>query len=877
MRLILFIVTGLLMTAGLSAQTLIGRITDTKGQAIPNATFYIHETTQGIMANEDGEFQVFIKKGDYTCEISSLGYEKKKMTISIPEEGLSTTIVLFEKAYSLREVTVTPGKEDPAYRIMRHVIANAPYHLHQVKSYESDIYLKGNFKVEKLPALIKSQIKEKEVKDMIGKMFVYESQNEVKYSAPDKYEQHVVAVSSSIPKSFNFSDNVPLSMVTNNIYRPSAFSGLLAPGSFSVYKFQLEDSYNEGETLIHKIRVIPRKKSGSLVSGWIYIVNETWNVQQANLSLSQAGVTSNYNLAYHEVKPGAFLPTAYDMNMKINTMGIKAGGQFYTSIKYNQLETNNNDLLAKAGTEDMLLGAMAEATASSQKEPSKKQQRVLKKLDELASKDKLTTREAYKMAELVQKTIESDDVKEQKRQLQIRPIDSLITVTRDSLALKQDSSFWKKARTIPLHAEELISYMQSDSIRNVADSLKSVDSLQNRTLSKWVSGIIFGEKVNLSNNYYIQHGGLLSSCGVYNFIDGFLIGQRIEVGRYFDKDKNRSLSITPAAYYTTARKEIDFAVDGALNYAPMRGGKLFVSTGNTLADYAGNNGTGRFGNTLASILFAGNTAKYYQKKYATISNKIDIANGLALTTGFNYENRNDLDNNTSYNFFNNTPNSNRPHGQTEFMPAHKAYVADITIEYTPLHRYSVWKGKKYYARPNYPTMRLSYKKGFSGGDEKNSSFDNIEATIQQNIKLGVFNSLHYEVNAGAFLSSEKTYLADYKHFRTNEMFLTGKSFNTSFYMKNYLYATNDKWLQGHVTYASNYLLLKQIPFMQSMLLNEAVHINSLLTPDINYNEAGYSIGFGDMIRVGVFVGFNKLKYESTGVLVTIPLLNSMNK
>ena len=874
MRLILFIAAGCLLAVALSAQTLVGHITDTKGQAIPNATLYIQEITQGLMANENGEFQAHVKKGDYTCEISSIGFEKKKMTISVPEEGLSLSIVLTEKTYSLREVTVTPGKEDPANRIIRNTIAYAPHHLNQIKNYESDVYLKGNFKVEKIPALIKSQIKEKEIKDMIGKLFVYESQNEVKYSAPDKYEQRVIAVSSSIPESFNIDDNVPLSIITSNIYRPSAFGGLLAPGSFSVYRFNLEDSYKEDETIIHKIRVTPRKKSGQLVTGWLYIVDGTWSVQQANLSVSEAGMTFSYNLTYHEVKPGAFLPTAVDMNLKVNVMGIKAGGQFYTSIKYNQLETNNNYISTKT---DIANATTKQAVSTTAKEPSKKQQKNLEKLEELASKDKLTTREAYKMAELVQKTVESDEAKEQKRQLQIRPLDSLITVTRDSLALKRDSLFWSKTRTLPLHTEELISYIQRDSIRNVADSLKSADSLQNRSFGRWMNGIIFGEKINLRENYYIQYDGLLSACPEYNFIDGYRIGQRIETGIYFDDNQNRLLSIAPAVYYTTARKEIDFKFDGTLIYAPMRDGKLFVSTGNTIADHAGNNGTGRFGNTLASFLFAGNTAKFYRKRYAEISNKVDIANGLALTTGFNYENRSDLDNNISYNLFNKTPNSNRPHGQTDIMPAHKSYVTDITVEYTPQYYYSVWKGRKRYVRTGYPTIRLSYKKGFSGGDIRNSSFDNIEATILQSIKAGVFSSIHYEINAGRFLSSEKTYLADYKHFRTNELFLSGKSFKNSFYMDNYIYATNDKWLQGHVNYASNYLLIKQLPFLQSMIFDEAIHIHTLWTPDINYNEAGYSIGLGGMMRIGVFVGFDKLKFEKTGFLISLPLMNSMNK
>ena len=871
MKLLLLLVAGCLLTITISAQTLVGSITDVKGNAIPNATFYIHETTQGIMANESGEFQAHLKKGDYTCEISSLGFEKKKMTISVPEEGLKLTVRLEEKTYMLREVVVTPGKEDPAYRIMRKVIANAPFHLHQVKKYESDVYLKGNFKVDKIPALLKRQIKEKEALDMIGRLFVYESQSKIKYNEPDKYELHVVAITNTIPKDMEIGDNVPLAVVTNNIYSPTAFGGLLGPGSFSVYKFQFEEAYKEGDLLINKIRIIPRKKNGQLVDGWLYIVNDSWNVQQANLNMSQFGVSLNFNVTYNEVKPGAFLPTAYDVEAKISIVGVKGGGRFYSSIKYNDLETNNNYTIAQTAI------LPQPNTREAPKAQTKKQQKDLQKLEELASKDNLTTREAYKMANLAKKTVEPDEMKEQRRNLDVTRIDTKIIVTRDSLAYKRDSSFWNNTRTIPLQTEELKSYVQRDNISTVSDSLKSADSIQNRTFGNRIGKLLFGETINMNKKYYFRYSGLLMACTEYNFIDGFRIGQRIELGRHFGNDKNRSVSITPAVFYTTARKDIDFKIDGTLNYATIRGGRLFLSGGNTIADHADRNGTGRFGNTLGSILFAGNTAKFYQKRYAMISNKIEIANGLNLTAGFNFERRNDLDNNTSFNIFNKTPNSNRPHGQTDIMPDHDAFVADISVEYTPRYYYNRWNGRKNYIKSDYPTMRLGYKKGFGGNSGINSSFDNIEATILQNIKLGLFNSLFYEVNAGTFLSSKKTYLPDYKHFKTDEMFLSGKVFNSSFLMDNYIYATNDKWFQGHLMYSSNYLLIKQIPFLQSMLFDEAIHLHTLWTPEKNYNEVGYSIGFGDAIRLGVFLGFDKLKHERTGILISLPLMNTMNK
>ena len=863
MKSILCIVCGCLLPVFVAAQTLSGRVVDAKGQSISHVAMYIKETSHGIMADENGEFKTNLEKGDYTCELSSLGYERKTVSVFVPEEGINMIIELTEKIYGIQEIVVTPGKEDPAYNIMRNVISRAPFHLNQVKSYESEVYLKGSFKIEQVPALIRTQI-DKELKSYIGRLLLYESKSEIKYDEPNKYDLRITAISSAIPQSVQINDNLPLGAVVNNIYSPTSFGGLLAPGSFSVYKFEFEDSYRENELLIYKIRVISKKKNNELVNGWLYITDNTWTIRQADLSLTETGVNIRLNLNYNEIKPGAFLPSAYDVSMQLNLMGIKGGGQFYASIKYNELETNDNYILTKTDTATII-----KAADSDSKTITKQQQRDIQKLEELANKDNLTTREAYRMAQLAQKTVESEEIKNQKNQLEIRPLPAGVTIQRDSLALLRDSSFWNMVRTVPLQEEEFQSFIQRDSMKMVADSLHSADSLKNRSAAMWAVSFFLGENIKIGKQYFIKYEGVLPAFADYNFVDGFRMGQRVEAGINFND--YRSVSISPAVYYVTARQTANIIIDGKLTYAPMRNGKLSATIGKTTADFAGTNGTDRFVNTFSSLFLTKNTAKFYYKKYINLSNIIDIANGLILTTSFNYEKRHDLENNTSFSFFGNNPSSNRPHGYSEPMPAHKSLTSDITIQYTPRHYYRIIQGHKVYRNSDYPTIRISYKKGFGGDDKNNSSFDNIETTISQSINLGLFDNLLYEVNAGMFLSAKQTYLPDFKHFRTNEMFLTGNSFTNSFSMDNYLYATNHQWLQAHLSYSSQYILLKQIPFMQGYLFDEALHLSTLWTPAVNYNQAGYSIGFGSLGRLGVFAGFEKAKFDNIGITVGISL------
>ena len=138
----------------LSAQTLRGKIENVNREPVPFATIYIHEITSGIVADEQGEFQTKLKSGTYTCEIRSIGYESQTKTVEVTNSGVALNIKLVEKPVLLKELTITSSRVNPADRVMRHAIAQAPFHLCQVLEYSSENYIKGSAKIEKVPSLM---------------------------------------------------------------------------------------------------------------------------------------------------------------------------------------------------------------------------------------------------------------------------------------------------------------------------------------------------------------------------------------------------------------------------------------------------------------------------------------------------------------------------------------------------------------------------------------------------------------------------------------------------------------------------------------------------------------------------------------------------
>lgn len=853
-----------LFASSLSAQLLEGKITDRAGKPLSDVTIYIREIAQGIIANDKGEFQTTLKNGEYTFDFSSLGYERKTLPITISKPQTTVAVEMEEKSYALKEVRVSAKGEDPAYAIMRKAIAMAPFYLHQVKKYEAEVYMKGTIQVDKMPRYVKLVANEKELKNISKKLFLTESQSEVFFTAPNKYDQKVIAFSSTLPVELDAGDAAEV--MTANIYDPNAFGRIspLSAGAFSYYKFTFEGITTEGDCLISKIRVQPKKKNPKLVTGYLYIIENSWNVQGAELSATEFGVTVHFTAAFNEVKPLVFLPTAYDIDIQVDVLGFKAAGKYYSSVQYKEVEVNEAQGVLKrkeTSPEKTLV----------QKPETKKQQKARKQLETLSVKDELTAREAYKMAQLMQDAVKPVEKKGAQKSLELKPFDSNVKLTVDSLANRRDSMYWVAVRDLPLQPDEVISYQKKDSIKQVSDSLQRKDSLHNRSFATWTGKLLMGETIHFKKKYRFGYSGLIKSVPEYNFVDGFWIGQRLSFG--VDFNKHKLLTISPAIYYTTARKALNWYIDGEFKYAPARGGLLSVSGGSTTQDFAGNAASLRIINSVSSLFFAENPVKFYERKFVEAKHQIDILNGFNLTAGFVYEKRRALENNISYSFFGGSPSVNLPGMQQLPMPVNTAMKTSVQLVYTHKHYYWLHNERKMYSRSSYPTLMFRYEAGIPSGHTASASFNRLELDVRQQIELGMFNNISYLVNAGKFLSSKEVYFPDYKHFNTNQLFVTGNRLENSFSLiDNYAYSTNKQWLQAFLNYTSGYLLIKHLPFLQSAPFNEALHARTLWLPGKVYSEAGYSIGFSDVGRIGVFVSFDKTKYNAVGFTISLPML-----
>lgn len=868
-QLFLYILGCIMIHTSLQAQQLKGVIVNEKGNPIANSTVYIMEAAKGIAADNRGEFQAMLTPGNYTCEIRSLGYESIQKSISIGEHDQSVRVVLRESTFMLDEVVVYASDEDPALRIMRKAIAYAPYYRYQIKEYHSEAYIKGSLTIYKIPRLLKRAMKvnssDIDINTLIGKPLIMESQNNIHFSSPETYNQNVVALKSSIPKEFNISKG--LSIMTSSIYNSDLDGRIspLAPGSFRFYNFKLENVDYQSDFIINKIKVIPRKKNPNLFSGYIYILENSWNVYIADLVASELGTTIHYRINYHQVKPAVYLPTTYDVTLTINTMGVKGSGKYYASIKYNSVEVDEIVFTDKH-LEDQL--------APQQKE-------IATELEKLSQKEQLSTREAYKMSKLMNEMVEPEIVKEQRVSLEIKEIER-IKMEVDTLAWKRDSTFWSNIRVLPLREDEISSYQLSDSLSGNDTGAESDGGVNEVVLSveekpkKIIGKFIQGGRWQMNDKLTLRYGGLMGALKEYNFVDGFWLGQTVSLK--YDIDKKRDFSFSPSLYYTTARREWLWHVAASFNHAPMSLGRFDLSAGYISRDVNSINGESRLMNTLTAINLGQNFIRFYDSRYVKAKYSIYIANGLQLYSGIEFDKRSILSNYTSYNFIGKEVFPNIP-SDSDFYPTHTATDIMLGLSYTPRYRYRVREGKKFYAYSKYPTLSIAYEKGINLLEVNQSPlYDKLTFNISQDINVSPFEQIEYHFSAGSFLSSERLYINDLHYIHNNQMMFTPNDFTRSFNLLPLYTASGDWWTEGHFNFKSQYLLLKNLSFLQRFSFDEAVHLHGLITEEEQlYLEFGYSIGFLGLGRAGIFTSLADKKIDGVGLRISYPLWNILEK
>ncbi len=835
----------LLLSSTLFGTVFGGRVSDRNGLPVPFATIYVYEISSGVSADDKGEFRISLSKGKYTCEVSSLGYKRERFTLEVANENIFREIVMQEEVYQLNDAYFSSKGENRANSVMRKAIARAPFHREQVKSYESSVYLKGTMKITKIPAILKIQAGKARSNLVLNKLFLLESHSLISYQYPGSYDEKVMAFSSTIPSEIKI-DNISGVMRTS-IYDKEFFGNLspLATNAFRYYSFIYEGISNESGRVVNKIRVIPKGGDSKLFRGHIYIVDDIWSVSYIDFTSKETGVTMNISVNFNEVKPLVLMPTSYAMDVGINLMGVNAQGRFNSSVTFSRVNEGkpSRDKGAEL-SQDSLKNSIGKISQSQTQKRATKQIKTPQRLE--IKKDTNIKREI------------------------------------DTLARLRDTTYWAEVRRLPLREDEILSYKQADSLKGEFKRVFEEDSLKrvNRsTGNKILDRLLFKNRFKAGKNLTLGYSGLSGVIGDFNFVDGYQIGQ--ELFAKYEFTKNSAITITPALYYSSHREELLWSINLSATYSPLKLGNISLSMGESSADISNNSSVSPFVNSYASYFFGLNPVKYQSRRWVEVKNSIELATGLRFNASLAWHQNSPLENANITSLFRQTPSPNIPdniYGATSQSNTSLFYTASLI--YTPNYYYRVVEGRKRYVRTKYPTFSVFTRASLPSSWSSTSKYGMVGASVSQRFKSGLYSSIYYSVEAGGVYNRSRLFLSDYKHFRSSNIMVTENGFlSSSLLMDNYKFSTPQSWLTAVCEYNTDYLILNRLPFLNSQLLYEALHLKTVWLPerDVIHTEAGYSFGLKQIIRAGVFVGFDGSKYSGTAFRLEIPILTEINR
>lgn len=862
----------LLFALSSQAQTIVrGKIfAQEEKAAIPYASLYVREVQSGTVADGNGQFILRLQPGTYHLEIRSMGYQTLHTTLEVGTQELTPTYTLSTVVYQLNEVTVVAKKrnEDPAYPIMRELMARTPVYARMVRKSQFETYSKGTGSMQKLPKMLQETSTDGgiKLKEYIGKTFVSESHIRVLFESPNRYKKHVLALRSSIPQELKADSTDFMDIVTSNVYGRKI--GLNAEGTvdspiredaFSMYNYRLLGTTTEGDKKIHHIGFTD--KSGEMVKGDLHVIADTWSLQRLQLEVNIRGVVrQGIKIELNEVAPEFYLPTTYAINTHFDIMGMKGYLNYYTSLRYVEVQGDQGVLA---------LNKMPDGQRfRTRKEVKKRTQQLAQQLDTLG----------YNVPDKY-----------------FDPRSNIhVNAQMDSLVLKRDSSYWDNIVPTPLNEEELRSYAQRDSITQELEKKKNIFARTKKAAknSKWgsVIEVLMGTNYAINKKTSIGFEGLL--FGLVNdltYAEGLWMGQRIDFSHAFTPGIRWTIS--PSAYYTTRRKQVYWDVTTQLLYAPKLRGELMIQGGQQGRDISDETKLQEFAIRAGVVSLAPGVRSclQYERSYLKVANKIDLLPGVQLGLNAQLRRSAPIETNRDWMLWKvNTPfrvptsaDSLHAERSTQFA-THNTFEVGGSLIWDPSPYYRLDNnGRKYHLSPaiKTPIFALTYRQAIPLDKRFDSDYLFLGLSMYQSLYLNYSWIVDYRIEAGHFFRDHRVYPEERVYLKgENSSIFISKRSPFAFYTPRAYTPLNGTFVRANTIWKTP-PMLTALSSKLRYIFKESLHFSAAwerVNPNAPYFEAGYSISFGNMFHIGGYYGgYNFYHQRAFALRISVPIFNDI--
>ncbi|MFT4061949.1 MAG: DUF5686 and carboxypeptidase regulatory-like domain-containing protein [Edaphocola sp.] len=816
-----------------------GRVVDEKGEGLPFATVMATGTTNGTSANADGYYSIDVQaEGVVQISAQYMGYQSKTLSVNTATGKGNIDFKLLPQGLEVKEVVVQANGEDPAIAIMRKVIGKRKYHADLVKTFETDIYLKGVLRTRQMPKSImgiKANINDSEAQETLkeqgldsngrGVVYLLEQYTHYAKKEPNKVYSKVMSIhQSGDPKGLGFATMPPITNIYDNnieILVGTGKRGFISPANsnaFLYYNFKFLGSYLDGDRMVNKIRVTPKRKYEPCFTGTVYVVDDEWVFQAVNLTLTQQSQMNDLDTlrleqTYVPLKKDLWIIQTQVIYPVLKVMGIGFAGNFVTAYKNQKVNHPVGDSLF-----------------------------------------------AHK-----------------------------IISAYDTAANDRTAAYWDTTRTIPLEEDELRNFQFKDSLHNahLNDTTKKIKA-QNVHL-KPSNILLDGSSVKFGKGTWTADPVINSIA--YNTVEG--INYALKIHYQYNVGTNRYWRIGSYNRYGFGNHHFNpllkFTYHGGNEQWKGRNWQLEARLGQYVYQLNNDNPISPLMNELYTLVSGQNYMKLYENRQAAIKLKRNWGTGFSAWLQLGYEQRRSLGNSTDYTF-GKSDKTNLTPNQPANLPIfenHDAAIAAMGFRYQPGWKYIQYPKFKQPVSGNMPTLDGEYVKGFAGIGNSKSNFDKWSLFLSHGINLKLMGTVDYKIGGGGFINNRYVGLPDWKHLFGNQTILANPYLN-SFQLAPYYRFSNTAGLYGqaHVEWHLNGWLTNKIPGLRQLNWHLVGGSNALYIDPNNYCAevfaglenigfkffrfgrvdvvAGYESG-RDKPSVGVRIGFGPLLWQLAGI------------
>ena len=352
MRLILFSLVQIICTSILFSQsygTVKGRVIDSGGAPLAFATVYEEGTTNGTTSNGEGYYQLTLEEGRRTIIAQFVGYQRKAIeVVIIPTENIQLDFQLEDEALMLQEVVVSAREKDHARQIIRNTIKKRKYYRDEVAAFACDVYLKGLQRLDKKPKSLLGMTIDIDT----GIVYLSESVSKLKFRQPNKVNE--VMISSKVSGnnnafSYNQASELLINLYDNSFFvegvseRP--FISPIASNALLYYDYKMAGTIIENGLYINKIRVIPKRATDPVFSGYIYIIEDSWRLYSVDvLTTKSNGIefldSLTFNQVFAPVGNDIWMPISQRFTFKFKVFGFQGSGHFTAVYRNYKVQPN---------------------------------------------------------------------------------------------------------------------------------------------------------------------------------------------------------------------------------------------------------------------------------------------------------------------------------------------------------------------------------------------------------------------------------------------------------------------------------------------------------------------------------------------------------